>query len=304
MRDVPVALRAHLDTGQTTLAWCWKITRKDGTVLGFTNHDRTLTFGGVDYEASTGMLGSEAESNLGLSVDNMEVQGAVESDRITEQDLVGGKYDDADIELILVNWADTSQRLVMKVGNLGEVTRGKTLFQAELRGLAQKMQQSRGRLFSYQCDADFGDSRCKINATTSTFKGSGTVDSTNGSSTIIATGLNAYADQWFTRGKLTFTSGLNNGLSFEVKLHRFTSGVCALTLWVPAVFTIAETDTFDIIAGCDKLFSTCVEKFNNAVNFRGFPHMPGNSFVVLYANRGDKNMDGNGLFGPSGGAPA
>ena len=39
-------------------------------------------------------------------------------------------------------------------------------------------------------------------------------------------------------------------------------------------------DTFTVTAGCDKQFATCQAKFANAVNFRGFPHMPGNDFIT------------------------
>jgi uncharacterized phage protein (TIGR02218 family) len=55
-------------------------------------------------------------------------------------------------------------------------------------------------------------------------------------------------------------------------------------------------DAFRIAAGCDKRFSTCREKFANAVNFRGFPHMPGNDFVLRVARQGEPGMDGGSLF--------
>lgn len=296
MREVPPALQSHLDTGATTLCWCWLIVRRDTTRLGFTNHDRNLSFGGDTYEASTGFLGTEANSSLGLSVDNMDVEGAIDSVRIAEVDLVGGLYDDAEIQVWLVNWSDTSQRMLMKTGNLGEISRGKTYFKAEVRGLAARLQQKRGRIYQYTCDAKLGDARCGINLESSTYKGSGSVTSTNGRSTIIASGLGSYADNWFSRGKITFTSGDNSGVSIEVRSHRLTSGVVSLTLWAPSPFTIAPSDTFEIRAGCDKLFKTCKAKFNNRVNFRGFPHIPGNDFVVSYANKGDAGMDGGGNF--------
>lgn len=35
-------LSAHLSEDTTIVLWCWRITRADGEVLGFTDHDRAL----------------------------------------------------------------------------------------------------------------------------------------------------------------------------------------------------------------------------------------------------------------------
>lgn len=296
MKVVPTDLQNHLNTRETTLAWCWKITRTDGEVLGFTNHDRQLSFDGTDYEASTGMLGTEIESSLGLSVDNMDVEGAVDSVAITEADLIAGKFDDASIDLYLVNWADVSQRMLMKTGNLGQIKRGKVSFQAEVRGLAARLQQRRGRLYQYACDAKVGDSRCTVNLESGTYKGSGTVTSTDGSVNIVASGLGSYTNGWFSRGRLTWTSGNNDGETREVKIHSNYDGVVSIILWAPTAQEIQNGDTFEVRAGCDKMFATCKAKFNNAVNFRGFPHMPGQDFVIFYPNGLDRDLDGGGRF--------
>jgi uncharacterized phage protein (TIGR02218 family) len=106
VKTLPAGLQAHLDTGATTLAWCWKVTRTDATVMGFTDHDRDLVFDGVTFAAATGFTASEAVSSLGLSVDNLEVEGALAAAAITEEDLAAGLYDGAGVELWRVNWAD------------------------------------------------------------------------------------------------------------------------------------------------------------------------------------------------------
>ena len=294
--DIPATLQTHLDTRVTTLAWCWRITRTDNVVLGFTNHDRDLTFDSVTYEASTGFLGSEIEAQLGMSVDNMEVYGAVDSDNISETDIAAGRYDNADVSLFLVNWQDVSQRVVMKTGNLGDIKRGRTLFEAELRGASHEIQQEQGRLYNYKCDALLGDGRCKQDLSSSTFTGAGVVVSTNGTSRLIASGIDTYDTRWFEHGKITFTSGNNNGLTREVKTHTKDGGGVTVTVWEPFPFAIAATDTFTIVAGCDKLFKTCKAKFNNAVNFRGYPHIPGTNTIQQYINQGDGNLDGGGNF--------
>lgn len=294
--DIPTGLQTHLETRVTTLCWCWKIERRDGVTMGFTNHDRDLTFDSVTYEASTGFLGTEIESQLGMNVDNMDVYGAVDSIRISEADIEAGRYDNANVTVYLVNWSDVSQRVVMKAGNIGRVKRGQVLFEAEVRGISHEMQQVQGRLYSYKCDAKLGDSRCTKTVSGSTYTGTGTVTATDGSSQITASGLDSYDSGWFTNGKITFTSGNNNGLTRECKVHVKSSGLVTLTSWEPFPWTIAVSDTFSIVAGCDKLFKTCKAKFNNAINFRGFPHIPGPSTVMAYASTGDANLDGGGNF--------
>jgi len=300
--DVPATLQTHLETRTTTLCWCWRIARRDGVIMGFTNHDRDLSFSEpigqdpVTFEASTGFLGTEIESQLGMNVDNMDVFGALDSANITEADIEAGRYDNADVEIHLVNWSDVSERVIMQRGNLGNVKRGQVMFEAELRGISHQLQESRGRLYNYRCDALLGDSRCAKVITGGTYTGTGTVTTTNGTSSMIASGLASYTTGWFSGGKLTFTSGLNDTIAREVKFHSLSNAIVEIYMWEPFPFTIAAADTFDIVAGCDKLFATCKSKFTNEPNFRGFPHVPGNSTLMYYAVAGDPNLDGGGNF--------
>ena len=82
MRSLPSNLTAKLESGVTTLARCWRLTRRDGVVLGFTDHDRDITFEGTTFEAGSGLSASEITASVGLSVDNLEVDGALSSDRL------------------------------------------------------------------------------------------------------------------------------------------------------------------------------------------------------------------------------
>lgn len=294
--DIPAGLQTHLETRETTLAWCWKITLSTGTIMGFTNHDRNLSVDGTTYEASTGFLGTEIESQLGMSVDNMDVYGAVDSVNISETDLAAGLYDNAAVEVLLVNWEDTAQFVIMKKGNLGEVKRGTVMFQTEVRGISNELQNTKGRIYEYTCDALLGDGRCSKVVSGSTYTGTGIVASSNGYSSIVASGLDSYNNGWFSRGKITFTSGNNSGISREIKAHFNTNGVVTVSLWEQTPFEIEANNTFSIVAGCDKTFKTCKAKFSNEDNFRGFPHIPGSNTVISYALTGDPNFDGGGNF--------
>ena len=294
MKNLSADLQTHLNSGATTLCWCWKIVRNDGVVQGFTDHDAHVTFDGVTYEAASGFTASEVQSSLGLAVDNLMVTGALNSATINESDLAAGLYDDASIEIWRVNWNAPEQRVLMRKGSLGEVQRGRTGFQAEVRGLAHILNQPVGRAFGYSCDADLGDARCTV--VLAAFTGLGIVASVADNRRLTVTGMESYADGWFTNGKLTFTSGANEGRAMEVKRHGVSSLGVSIELWQPMSETIAASDAFAITAGCDKQFKTCKTKFNNAVNFRGFPYMPGNDAIVSVASQ-SQALDGGSRYG-------
>jgi uncharacterized phage protein (TIGR02218 family) len=296
MRILPEGLQAHLDTGATTLCYCWKLTAQSGEVMGFTDHDRDLVVAGVTYEAQAGFTASEMESALGLSVSNLEASGALSSTRLSETRLQAGDFDNAGIEVWLVNWQDVSQCLLVRAGNLGEVTHGSLGFTCELRGLAHELNQPQGRLFQFGCDAELGDSRCTVNLDQDAFRAAGAVNSGEENRRFVVSGLGSYVDGWFQRGRLRWTGGANAGRWAEIKRHRFDGTQATLELWQPAAYPVAAGDGFIAYAGCDKQFGTCRAKFANGTNFRGFPHIPGEDFVLSYARRDDPANNGNSRF--------
>jgi len=290
-KSLPGSLQSHLDGGATTMAMCWKVVRQDGVVQGFTEHDVDLTVGGQTYLARSGFSATQVSQTLGLSVDNLNVEGALSSDTINEDDLANGKYDSAELTLIWVNWADTTQHAVLSRGYLGEVKRGETAFSAEFRSLATKLSQQTGRTYQRTCDAQLGDSRCKFNPNQPAFKTTGSVTSTT-ERDIVVSGTSGYASGWFSGGLITFTSGACSGMTFEVKLHAGST----LVLWELPPSAVASSDSFTLTAGCKQDFETCKTKFNNQVNFQGFPFIPGNDRLTEYPKPGQGNMDGGSLF--------
>jgi uncharacterized phage protein (TIGR02218 family) len=274
-------LQAKLGSGVTTLARCWIVTRRDGVRQGFTDHDVDITVAGTLCRAGTGLTASEATARLGLAVDGSEISGALADDSLAEGDLAAGLYDAASVEVYLVDWSDPSLGVLLSKGSLGEVRREGAAFTAELRSLSARLNEASGRLYTATCSADLGDARCTVDLTGVAYHGSGTVASLAGTSAFHASGLDSFADGWFTGGKLTFTGGANAGFAVEVKVHRVADGVL-LELWQRAPEPIAIGDPFAVTAGCDKRFSTCRDRFTNGINFRGFPAIPGNDFVVSY----------------------
>jgi uncharacterized phage protein (TIGR02218 family) len=293
MRAIPSALQARLDSGVTTLARCWIVTRRDGVVSGFTDHDGDLVVEGVTCRAGTGFGASEATSRFDLSIDGAEIFGALAADSLTEADLAAGRFDAAQIDTWLVDWSDVTLRLLLSRATLGEVKREGEAFSAELRGLADKLSQESGRLYTARCTADLGDTRCKIALAAAGLNGAGTVSRLLGVSAIAVEGLGDFAEGIFTAGCLTWTSGANSGLAVEIKEHWIAGGEVQLTLWQAMSETIGEGDAFTITAGCDKRFETCRDRFANSINFRGFPHIPGNDFVIAGVDAAANNDGGS-----------
>ena len=278
MRSLSAGLKSHLEQTVMTLCTCWKIKRQDGTELGFTDHDVDITYDGLTYEARGAGNSSSIQASSTLAVDNAEVETVFDSAKITEEDLMAGLYDNAEIWIFLLNYEDTSQgEIKLLYGRLGEVKRRDNDFVAEFRSLSQMLQQSIGRTYGYTCDAIFGDTRCGINKTTWTV--TGTVTSVTDRANF-ADSSRTEADGYFNYGDLTWTSGNNNGQRAIVKKYLQSGGNFELML--PAGKNIQVGDTYSLVAGCDKKPSTCKNKFNNFINFRGFPHIPGRDEVFKY----------------------
>jgi uncharacterized phage protein (TIGR02218 family) len=297
MRFILPALQAKLDSGVTTLCRCWVLTRRDGVVQGFTDHDDDIAFDDVICRASTGLSTSEATQQLGLAVTAAEISGALADETLTEADLAAGRYDAAAIDTWLIDWSEPSLKLLLGTGTLGEVRREGAAFAVEVRGLADRLSEQRGRIYTATCSADLGDARCAIDLTDAAFRGTGAIAALSGTSAFTASGLDAFVSGWFTAGHLSWTSGANAGLAIEVKSHRLDAGAVHIELWQAMPEPLALGDAFVVTAGCDKRFATCRDRFANSINFRGFPQIPGNDFVISYPVAGEPGNDGKSFAG-------
>ncbi len=292
MKALSPTLQAHLDDGTTTLSWCWRISRTDGGSLGFTDHDRALVFDSTEFEPESGFAASEIRSGSDLAVDAQDASGVLTSDRITETDILDGRWDNAAVELWRVNWADTSQRVLLRRGAVGQIRRGHMAFVAEVRSLAHVLGQTVGRTFQAGCDAALGDVRCQIDLENALYRGTGVITDLLRDRAFMASGLSAFEAGWFTSGILTWTSGANAGRITEVLAHGLDYAIATLTLLEAPVRAIVEGDSFIARAGCDKRIATCGAKFANTVNFRGFPNIPGQDAVLRYASQDGSHEGG------------
>jgi uncharacterized phage protein (TIGR02218 family) len=291
VKNLASGLQAQLSSGVTTVCHCWRVTTRSGNALGFTDHDRALQFDGTTFDPETGFTGTALETALGLSAAGQDVTGALRSDAFSEAELSAGVFDDAAIEIWLVDWNEPENRALLRTGNIGEVARGPLGFTAEVRGLAERLSQPQGRLFQYMCDAELGDERCGVDTANPDYAANGSVISVDGTRRYVVAGIASYASAWFEGGSLEFLSGANAGQRTSVASHSVNAGIVTIEAASAPAYEVVSGDQLRLVAGCDKRFDTCRSKFANAVNFRGFPHMPGNDFITYYPVPGEGGSD-------------
>ena len=287
MRQFGENFAGHIAGGATTLAWCWKIVRTDGAVLGFTDHDVTLAFGGTDFLSAHGLDGGETVQRLGAQTQTSEVLGVLHSEAITEDDIALGRYDGARVESWRVNWRSVDERALIRVDTIGEIVREDGVFRAELRSGQHAMNVPQGRLYQHMCDARLGDGRCRFNVEQTAFRGEAAVTGKPDAGSVTVSGIEGFAAGWFGHGVAKWISGRRIGIEDAVIRH--DGGT--LSFDRPVGDWVDAGDRLIVHAGCDKQFATCRTKFGNGVNFQGFPHIPGNDYVLRYPGSGDR-LDG------------
>lgn len=274
------ALLAHLQTGSTTLCRCWDITRADGTVMGFTDHDEDLSFGAITYRADTGLSAMALQNSTGLSVDNTEALGALSDEAIREEDIDAGRYDDAAVRAWLVNWRKLGERQLLFRGGIGEIRRFGEGFEAELRGLTQPLNLPMGRVYQKPCSAVLGDARCRVDLDQPGLSVLRAAEEMREQRIFRFVEMPEPEAGWYQLGRLIVQGGAAAGLSGVIKRDRIEGEDRVIELWHPLRAAVVPGDLLRIEAGCDKRLNTCRDKFNNILNHQGFPDIPGDDWSI------------------------
>lgn len=285
------ALHAHLAQGLTTVARAWRLTRRDGKEFGFTDHDEALSFDDLRFEANGGLTASALLQTSGLSIDNSEALGALSDARITEADINAGLYDGAEVVSWLVNWADVSERKILFRGFVGEVRRGDGAFTAELRGLTEALNEPQGRTYLKTC-SELG--LAGVDLTTPGYRTELPVEEIEGRRLLRFAALPGFDPDWFERGRLDVVTGAAQGLWGAIKWDRMTDAGREIELWMPLRGDLQPGDLVRLEVGADGTLATTQLKFNNAVNFTGFPYIPGEDWLSAVPAIGGVN-DGSAL---------
>jgi len=279
----------HLETGLTTVCRCWLVRRSDGTQYGFTDHDRDLSFDGIVFRADTGLTALAVQQSTGLSVDNTEAIGALSDVSIHEQDIEAGRLDGATVMAWLVNWTDVAMRGLQFRGSIGELRRVSGAFYAELRGLTEALNRPVGRAYQKPCTAVLGDADCAFDLTATGYADERAVETAEDARVFRWPDLPGFETGWFSRGRLRVLSGPAAGLWGAIKRDVADSGGRMIELWEPVRSDVRPGDMVRLEAGCDKRMDTCRLKFDNLINFQGFPDIPGEDWFMSVPKRSGVN---------------
>lgn len=284
---VASGLQTHLEGSSTTLCTLVKFTRTDGEVFGFTDHDRPLKFRlsdtthpahGVTFSAALSVMPSQVANSLGLNVDNLNIEGVLDSDVITEESIERGDWDFAEFEVMVGNWTDTTVAPARRRrGEFGRIRRRGASYVVEMLGLMVRLQRTVGRQLLPTCDVKrLGDARCAKSLTS--FTHTATVTAVTDRSQFTCGGtIASQTAPYFRRGTILFNDGDLAGKEFNIAEHP-SAGVLVLDLEAPLDIAVGVSVT--AVRGCDRTFDTCRTVFDNVVHFRGFPHVPGRDALI------------------------
>lgn len=267
----------------TTQCRAWQITRTDGVVLGFTDHDLPLIFEGVTYRPESGLSASALQSATGLSVDNSEAEGVLSDPELGLEIVDAGLLDGAKVLCFLVNWNDPEERKIIFRGEIGDLTIKGNRFTAELRSISERLNVPSGRLYHKECAAVLGDKHCKVDARHPDFSCVTSVMAANSGGAMSFDGLGGYAAGWFAHGMIEVLEGPRKGARSVIKVDHGAGAERLISPWDD--LGLESGDQVRLTAGCDRMSATCRAKFANFLNFRGFPDIPGDDWLMQVPQR-------------------
>ena len=291
MKNYSSGFAQHIAQRVTTLAICWRVEKRNGELILGTDHDRNIeivstnigrdtdsppfTLEGI-YRAAAGITASDIRHNTDMSVDNMEVNGALDPDLfidVSVADLEAGLLDGAGVTTFRVNWQNPNDyQDILRHGYLGEHFRTQEgAYRIEVRGLTQVLQQNIIRTAGETCDVErFGDARCKFDVAARTVTGTVTsVTSRRRFNATLSTLVPAASAGYFNLGELAMTSGANEGFTKQVMNDAVGSTLGNIELWERMPNDVQIGDTFTMTPGCNRLYPTCKDVHDNLLNFRG-----------------------------------
>jgi uncharacterized phage protein (TIGR02218 family) len=283
MRSIGGALQARLNLGAGTLAHLFRITRKDGTVIRLTDHDQPITYSSNVYSPNASLVMSGITTSANNGIQSTDCQVIFSDTVISKIDVLRGVYDNATVEFSVVDWTYPTYGEILLLSGIVSVfsvtDRGIGTF--EIRGKLARGDARIGEYYSAECRADLGDARCGV--ALAGFQDTGVVEVITRQSNLVVNFAGNPADGFYSLGVLTMTSGNNNGFSMEVLNQvAYDASWDRLFLGLPFPYDVVVGDTFTITAGCDHRINTCKTKFNNILNFRGEPFVPGQDAITDY----------------------
>jgi uncharacterized phage protein (TIGR02218 family) len=282
MKNASTAAKAILAAGQYLRADLYDIALTTGTTLRYTSSDGPLKFGANTYLTGLTIKRGKLTQKAGLEVQSLGLDVAPQGDNPGGAPTIGGLpflsacraglLDGARVlmsKAFLTSWADTSPGAVPWFqGRIADVKCGRFAATLSVNSDLELLNVSMPRnLVQTGCVHTLFDAGCTL--VESSFHSGGTVAGISAAN-VITTTL-ADVDDYYSLGRIKFTSGVLNGRSFAVRLYKNTGGTVTTIMPLTGV---APSDTFIATAGCDKQQATCSAKFANLAHYRGYPYVP------------------------------
>ncbi|MGB6536639.1 MAG: DUF2163 domain-containing protein [Xanthobacteraceae bacterium] len=285
MKPASAALITYLNSARANpdvpllMTDAFTFTLASGLILRYTNADVTFTYNGNTYLGNSILVdGLKYKAAIGLEVDQQQITIAARpTDTITTgapflQALRDGSLDFSEIERDRIFFSDRIGGTAIGVvnlfkGRLGVIneigrTTARLTVNSDLVLLDIDMPRN---VYQPTCLHTLFDSGCAL--VKNAFGTSGAVGAGSAASIINWSGASAN----FVQGSITFTSGVNAGVTATV--GSAVAGT-SLTLLYPLESVPAPGDGFTVYFGCDHTPGTCQNKFKNLQNFLGFPYVP------------------------------
>lgn len=275
------ALATHVAGYSHKLACLLRLDLKDGTVICLTDHNNELTCdlgdGAQTYSPNPGVSISDITLAAGFEASNFEAFGPVVAP-FTRVAVLGGRFRAAVVRLAFVNWETLDWAPVMR-GKVGACRIEGDRWVLECRNAADAFNQTQGGVLSPYCRTWFGSPKCGVTRTP--YETTVAAVTSAGRFTVDLAG--DHADDFFNFGSVLFTSGALAGTD-EARILDYAGSSALVDLFEPMLQAPEVGDGVTLYRGCSKLLKsddasvpTCLS-WDNVVNFRGHPEVPGSRF--------------------------
>ena len=283
MRNISSSFAQKLNENSTKLCAAWEFIREDGVELRITNHDRDLNVSGETFKSAPIIDAGQIEITSNLSPDSFHAIGAYDVAGIDGNDILLGRWDNASLKFMIVDWSEPENFVVIWSGKISGFKQSKFGFELDLLGPEGALSRTIGRQFTRHCDAELGDNRCQLNFEIDGRKLFAQIELVEGDRAIKINKPQLLNNADFKNGTISFNSGKLSQLKFKIHNIDLSNDFWRIELERPMMLRPQIGDSVILKIGCDKAFLTCKNKFANQVNFRGCPNMPGDDFAFSTA---------------------